>query len=191
MTNVIRPERGVKGPAGAPGAADGAGSPAADALEISRLLVDVLQLGHMGRGGAPHAGGVTAPIPGALEAAANPRSGPGGPLTSHVIRAAIHVYDNGPQTISQLAVGMGISQGWASRVVDEMERAGYLQRERDPDDRRVVRVRLVPAAVERVEMVYRWRGDSVEAALEGMSAAERAAVTAFLRRFVDAARARG
>ena len=73
----------------------------------------------------------------------------------------------------------------------EMERAGYLQRERDPDDRRVVRVRLVPAAVERVEMVYRWRGDSVEEALEGMSPAERAAVTTFLRRFVDAARARG
>lgn len=191
MTNVIRPEQGVKGPAGASGAAGAAGSPAGDALEISRLLVDVLQLGHMGRGGAPRAGGATAPIPGALEAAANPRSGPGGPLTSHVIRAAIHVYDNGPQTISQLAAGMGVSQGWASRVVDEMERAGYLRRERDPDDRRVVRVRLVPAAVERVEMVYRWRGDSVEAALEGMSADERAAVTAFLRRFVDAARARG
>ncbi len=134
---------------------------------------------------------MTAPIPGALEAAAGARPGPGGPLTSHVIRAAIHVYDNGPQTISQLAAGMGVSQGWASRVVDEMERAGYLERERDPDDRRVVRVRLVPAAVERVEMVYRWRGDSVEEALEGMSPAERAAVTAFLRRFVDAARARG
>jgi DNA-binding MarR family transcriptional regulator len=112
-------------------------------------------------------------------------------VTSHVIRAAIHVYDNGPQTISQLAAGMGVSQGWASRVVDEMERAGYLERERDPDDRRVVRVRLVPAAVERVEMVYRWRGDSVEEALEGMSRAERATVTAFLHRFVDAARARG
>lgn len=191
MTNVIRPEGSVKGPAGATGAAGAAGSPAADALEISRLLVDVLQLGHMGRGGAPHAGGVTAPIPGALEAAASARSGPGGPLTSHVIRAAIHVYDNGPQTISQLAAGMGVSQGWASRVVDEMERAGYLERQRDPEDRRVVRVSLVPAAVGRVERAYRWRGDAVEKALQGLSPDERAAVERFLRRFVEAAQAEG
>jgi DNA-binding MarR family transcriptional regulator len=201
VTNVIRPERGVKGAAGAavpdpiptgtPSPAGAAGPPAGDALEISRLLVEVLQLGHVGRRGGPPARGETATIPGALEAAAGRSSARGGPLTSHVIRAAIHVYDNGPQTISQLAAGMGVSQGWASRVVDEMEQAGYLERERDPDDRRVVRVRLVPAAVERVEMAYRWRGDSVEEALEGMSPAERAAVRAFLRRFVDAARARG
>ena len=82
-----------------------------------------------------------------------------------------------------------MSQGWASRVVDEMERAGYVARERDPEDRRVVRVSLVPAAVERVEMAYRWRGDAVEAALEGMTPAERAAVASFLRRFVDEVRA--
>ena len=206
MTNVTRPKRGVKGaavaavqgpavpaptPAGMPSPAAAAGPPTGDALEISKLLVEVLQLGYVGRRGGPPAGGLTAAIPGALEAAAGARAARGGPLTSHVIRAAIHVYDNGPQTISQLAAGMGVSQGWASRVVDEMERAGYLERERDPDDRRVVRVRLVPAAVERVEMAYHWRGDSVEEALEGMSAAERVAVTAFLRRFVDLARTRG
>ena len=208
MTNVLQPGRGVKGAAdavapdpvpagtstgsGPAGALAGpAGSPAGDALEISRLLVEVLQLGHVGRRGGSPAGGAAATIPGALEAASAAGSARGGQLTSHVIRAAIHVYDNGPQTISQLAAGMGVSQGWASRVVDEMERAGYLARERDPDDRRVVRVRLVPAAVERVEMAYRWRGDSVEEALEGMSPAERTAVAAFLHRFVDAARARG
>ena len=49
----------------------------------------------------------------------------------------------------------------------------------------------MPAAVERVELAYRWRGDAVEAALEGMSAAERAAVEQFLRRFVEAARVEG
>lgn len=208
MANVIRPDRGVKGaagaavpdpipavpnpiPAGSPSLAGAAGPPAGDALEISKLLVEVLQLGHVGRRGGSPTGGATTRIPKARETTTGARAARGGPVTSHVIRAAIHVYDNGPQTISQLAAGMGVSQGWASRVVDEMERAGYLERERDPDDRRVVRVRLAPAAIERVEMAYRWRGDSVEEALEGMSPAERAAVTAFLHRFVDAARARG
>ena len=183
---------GGPSPAGTVGPPAGAvGPPVGDAIEISRLLVEVLQLGHVGRRGGPPSGGETATIPLAREASTGASSARRGPLTSHLIRAAIHVYDNGPQTISQLAAGMGVSQGWASRIVDEMERAGYLERERDPDDRRVVRVRLVPAAVERVEMAYRWRGDSVEEALEGMSPAERAAVTAFLHRFVDAARARG
>jgi len=167
-------------------------APGRQALEISRLLVEVLQVGPVGRRAAPNApsheeagstfasvrtGGADGPQP--------------GPIASHAIRAAIHVYEHGPETIGQLASGIGISQGWASRVVDEMERAGYLERQRDPQDRRVVRVSLVPAAVERVERAYRWRGDAVEAALQGMSAEERTAVEQFLRRFVDAARAEG
>ena len=94
-------------------------------------------------------------------------------------------------TIGQLADGLGISQGWASRLCDDMERAGYLERERDASDRRVVRVRLSALAVERVELAYRWRGDAVEAAFAGMSAADRAVVQAFLRRFVEAVRTRG
>lgn len=159
------------------------------ALEISKLLVEVLQVGHVGRRGAQEsgssAGGATSRRPDAV--AGIPTQA--GPISSHVIRAAIHIYGNGPQTIGQLATGLGVSQGWASRVVDEMERAGYVARERDPEDRRVVRVSLVPAAVERVEMAYRWRGDAVEAALEGMTPAERAAVASFLRRFVDEVRA--
>jgi DNA-binding MarR family transcriptional regulator len=206
VTNVIRQKQDVKEtaavrdpapavtdplPAGPPPPAGAARPPAGDALEISRLLVEVLQLGRVGRRGGSPAGDATARIRGARETATSSRAARGGPVTSHVIRAAIHVYENGPQTITQLAAGMGVSQGWASRVVDEMDRAGYVERDRDPDDRRVVRVRLVPAAIERVEIAYRWRGDSVEDALEGMSSAERAAVTTFLQRFVDAARARG
>jgi DNA-binding MarR family transcriptional regulator len=189
VTNVSRPGDGVKGDGTETAGPVPSGH---QALEISRLLVEVLGVGHVGRRGAMDAAAHEAAAAHFTAGAGGGKGGPEpGPLASHVIRAAIHVYEHGPQTIGQLAAGIGISQGWASRVVDEMERAGYLQRERDPDDRRVVRVRLVPAAVERVEMVYRWRGDSVEEALEGMSPAERAAVTAFLRRFVDAARARG
>jgi len=53
--------------------------------------------------------------------------------------------------VGQLASGLGISYGWASRVVEELEAAHYLVRERDTDDRRVVRVRLNPDAVDEVE----------------------------------------
>jgi len=147
-------------------------------------------VGHAGRRGGPDSGASreqgSEPAP---DAGAGGAGGGAGPLSSHVIRAAIHIYGNGPQTIGQLAAGLGVSQGWASRVVDELERADYVERKRDPGDRRVVRVSLVPTAVERVEKAYRWRGDAVEAALEDLSPAEQAAVVKFLRRFLDEVRA--
>ncbi len=187
MTNVSGGDEAVKDAPPGPAGSNDAGR---DALEVSKLLVEVLQVGHMTRRSGEDA--TTAPAgaehefaAGGVGAHAHPQAGP---IASHVIRAAIHIYGKGPQTIGQLATGIGVSQGWASRVVDEMERAGYVERQRDPDDRRVVRVTLVPAAVARVERVYRWRGDAVEAALEGLSDAERAVVIGFLRRFVSAAR---
>lgn len=192
MTNVSGGEAPVKGSA-VDAAPDAAGHPLGrDAVEISKLLVEVLQVGHVGRRSGADAGptGDTGEMHAATPAAGVPGGRPG-PLSSHVIRAAIHIYGNGPQTIGQLATGLGVSQGWASRVVDEMERAGYVVRERDPDDRRVVRVSLAPAAVARVEKAYRWRGDAVEAALEGMTPHERDVVARFLRRFVDEVRASG
>jgi DNA-binding MarR family transcriptional regulator len=165
-----------------------------DALEISRLLVEVLQVGHAGRRTTDHeaaAAAIQDSLASGRAGAAAAAAAAGNPLSSHVIRAAIYVFAHGPQTIGQLAAGLGVSQGWASRVVDEMEQAGYLERRRDTADRRVVRVYLTTLAEGRVEAAYRWRGDAVEVALEGMTDTERAAVAAFLRRFVEAARAIG
>ncbi len=190
MTNVSGPGEDVKR-----SATSVVSQAERDALEISRLLVEVLQVGHAGRRtGIDHEAAAAAAIQGSMaagragEAAATAAASP---LASHVIRAAIYVYAHGPQTIGQLATGLGVSQGWASRVVDEMEQAGYLQRTRDEADRRVVRVSLTEMAVSRVEAAYRWRGDAVEAALEGMPQEDRTAVAAFLRRFVEVARAEG
>jgi DNA-binding MarR family transcriptional regulator len=185
VPNVAAQGRAVKRPATAT-------SPGPEALEISRLLVEVLRVGYVGEragpDGASHdANGAPTARDGSV-AAMRPAAGPS---SAHVIRAAIHIHEEGPQTIGQLARGLGISQGWASRVVDELERAGYVERERDPADRRVVRVRLTPMAVERVERAYRWRGGAVEAALTGMESRERAAVADFLRRFLESVRASG
>ncbi len=200
MTNASAGDESVRGTrataaAEAPGEVAGAPDIAhmpigRAAVEISKLLVEVLHAGHADRRGGPDAGMAGGGAPPASPVAGAPgMPAHAGQIASHVVRAAIHIYGDGPQTIGQLASGLGVSQGWASRLVDEMERAGYVARERDPGDRRVVRVRLVPAAVERVEQAYRWRGDAVEAALEGMSPEERAAVARFLRRFVDEVRA--
>lgn len=51
---------------------------------------------------------------------------------------------DGPQTPGRLAQLMGITTGGAiTAVIDRLERAGYVRRTRDPDDRRRVIVELV------------------------------------------------
>jgi DNA-binding MarR family transcriptional regulator len=69
--------------------------------------------------------------------------------------------------------------------VDELEAAGYLIRERDAADRRIVRVRLNPEMRPEVERAYRWRGRVVEEALEPLGESEREAVRLFLRRVTE------
>jgi DNA-binding MarR family transcriptional regulator len=178
VTNVSRRDDPVKPP---------------EAMEITGLLAEVIRTGQIARAAAPAAGAAEGPGGPATTRAIAGSSASGEGAVSlpspHVIRAAIFIHENGPQTIGQLARGLGASQGWTSRIVDELERAGYVEKTRDAADRRVVRVGLTPMAEERVEKAARWRGDSVEAALAGMSPQERAAVVTFLRRFLERSQA--
>jgi DNA-binding MarR family transcriptional regulator len=50
----------------------------------------------------------------------------------------------GPMTAGQLAKITGLTTGAITGVIDRLEKAGYVQRERDPQDRRRVIVSLVP-----------------------------------------------
>jgi DNA-binding MarR family transcriptional regulator len=142
-------------------------------IETGKLIVELLNSSH-----ATRRSGVAA-TPGSAHAHVSP----------HAIRAAIHLYQHGELTVGELGRGLGISRGWASRVVEELELAGYLERERGLDDRRVVTVRLRPASIAEVERAYRWQGDAVEAALAPFDDAERAVIQDFLRRLVDELRA--
>jgi len=159
-----------------------------EALETSKLLVEFLHATYATR---------RKPLAGAQEpdsgASAHPgEAGPGGGgMSEHAVRAAIHVYQHGERTVGQISSGLVISYGWASRVVEELEAAHYVIRERDASDRRVVRVRLDEAALEQVERAYAWRGEAVSRALEPLSESERAAVRLFLRRVIDLMREAG
>ena len=143
------------------------------AIETGKLIVELLNSGHATRRSD------AAALPGSAHAHVSP----------HAIRAAIQLYQHGEMTIGELGQGLGISRGWASRVIEELEVAGYVERERRLDDRRVVKVRLRPASIAEVERAYRWRGDAVEAALEPFDDAERIVIQRFLRRVVDEMRA--
>jgi DNA-binding MarR family transcriptional regulator len=141
-----------------------------EAFETSRLVVDLLHAAHASRrtGAAP---GGEAPDGGTGRA----------PASDHAIRAAIYLYQHGERTVGQMATGLGISRGWASRVADELVERGHAARLGDPGDRRVVRLRLTERSLAEIERAYRWRGDVVAAALAEHGPAERAAIRRFLR----------
>jgi len=143
-------------------------------FETSRLLVELIHAAHASRRAAEPATSA-APTPGGLHEAQ---------ASDHAIRAAIHIYQHGERTVGQLAAGLGISRGWASRVAEELVERGHVARESDPGDRRIVHLRLTERSLAEIERSYRWRGDVVAAALAEHDPAEREAIRRFLRRVI-------
>jgi DNA-binding MarR family transcriptional regulator len=59
-----------------------------------------------------------------------------------------------PLTAGQLAELTGLTTGAVTGVLDRLENAGYVRRERDPADRRRVVVRLVPEEMARIQPMF-------------------------------------
>lgn len=60
----------------------------------------------------------------------------------------------GPTTAGQLAVHTGLTTGAMTAVIDRLERAGFVRRRRDPNDRRRVLVTALPRSVGRIQPLY-------------------------------------
>ena len=149
--------------------------PSDDASDVSQLLVELIHVVYATRD---------------MDAAEETSTHGGEPLphpavSAHAIRAAMHIGRHGSRTVGEIADGLGISIGWASRVVSELEASGMVVRTSDPGDRRVVRVSLSEEATDVVEHAYRWRAEAIDRALAPLDPAGRAAVRTFLRRAVD------
>lgn len=53
---------------------------------------------------------------------------------------------DGPRTPAELAVGANVTRATMTGLIDTLERDGFVKREPDPDDRRMMSVRLTPKA---------------------------------------------
>ena len=67
-------------------------------------------------------------------------------LTARQMRAVLYLAGGEPHTMGDIAAGLGIGRAAASEMVDRLVEKGVALRDADPDDRRVVRVRLAPQA---------------------------------------------
>ncbi|MCX4723689.1 MarR family transcriptional regulator [Streptomyces sp. NBC_01020] len=82
--------------------------------------------------------------------------------------------------VSDAAKELYVAGNSVSTLVNQLTRAGYLTRESDPDDRRSVRLRLTPAAHERLRDWQTRRGELVRAQVARLSDEDRAALAAAL-----------
>jgi DNA-binding MarR family transcriptional regulator len=92
------------------------------------------------------------------------------PATYAQMKVLVHLAEYGPQTMGELAQGLRITTPSATGLVNPLADIGMVVRERDGQDRRVVRVRLSAEAEVIARDVLAKRRHDIEAALEGMDA---------------------
>ncbi|WP_369390232.1 MarR family winged helix-turn-helix transcriptional regulator [Streptomyces sp. CG1] len=93
-----------------------------------------------------------------------------------------------PLTVRQIADMTGLTTGSATRLVDRLERGGYVARTSDPRDRRRVLVAPVPERVARVTAVWDELGRTWQTLLDEHSEDELKAITRHMRRANDLSR---
>ncbi|MFC5188150.1 MarR family winged helix-turn-helix transcriptional regulator [Actinomadura harenae] len=90
-----------------------------------------------------------------------------------------------PLTVKQIADMTGLTTGSATRLVDRLERQGYVTRAPDPQDRRRVLVSPAPERVARVTAVWDDLGQGWQALLDEHTDEELAVITRHMRRAHD------
>jgi DNA-binding MarR family transcriptional regulator len=95
---------------------------------------------------------------------------------------------DGPLTTGQIAELTGLTSGSATRLVDRLERAGYVTRQRDSADRRRVLVEPVPAATGRITALWDELGAGWRAMFDDYTEQELALLIRHMRRTAELSR---
>lgn len=89
-------------------------------------------------------------------------------------------------TAGEIAIHSGLSTGAVTGVIDRLERAGYVRRVRDPDDRRKVLVEVSPTTVSRYGEAFKGLSSAVDQALGGYTGPEVATIERYLGELIKA-----
>lgn len=93
--------------------------------------------------------------------------------------------EGGPVTTGRIAELTGLTTGSATRLVDRLERAGYVTRARDTEDRRRVLVSLAPGRTAELGALWRRLNGTWGTMFDVYSDAEVALLIAHMRRTVE------
>ncbi|MFC9125594.1 MarR family winged helix-turn-helix transcriptional regulator [Streptomyces sp. NPDC057099] len=104
-------------------------------------------------------------------------------------RAAVailtHIAGSDPPRPGVLAARLSVEASHVTRQLRQLERAGYVVRFPDPDDRRAQRVQLTEAGLVAAERMREVRRRGMEMALSAWPAEELLQLAGFLRRLLD------
>ncbi len=92
------------------------------------------------------------------------------------------IFLRGQASAGELAEATGLTSGAATALIDRLERAGYVQRTRDPGDGRRVVVRARPHAIAPIAAVYAPLQERMFALWSSYSERELEVIADFLRR---------
>ncbi|MGP4009520.1 MarR family winged helix-turn-helix transcriptional regulator [Streptomyces sp. 4N124] len=93
--------------------------------------------------------------------------------------------EGGPVTTGRIAELTGLTTGSATRLVDRLERAGYVVRERDAGDRRRVLVATVPEKTAEFGRMWERLSGGWSALFDDLDEAELALIIGHMRRTVE------
>ncbi|MEV0399541.1 MarR family transcriptional regulator [Actinoallomurus sp. NPDC050550] len=94
----------------------------------------------------------------------------------------------GPVTTGEIARLTGLASGSASRLVDRLEKAGFVQRQPDPNDRRRALVALAPDAAARISEAWETPGKAFGTVLERYTDEQLEIIADYLRQAADVGR---
>lgn len=100
-----------------------------------------------------------------------------------------HLHHEGPMAPGKLAGLMGLTSGTMTALLDRVEKAGFLRRDHNPEDRRGLLINLTPAGQHAMQWLYGQYEDVVRNALArvpGLTADQLQAVLGILSESLSA-----
>jgi DNA-binding MarR family transcriptional regulator len=95
----------------------------------------------------------------------------------------------GPLSPSGLARLLQVHPATMTGVLDRLEAEGWIARQRDPDDRRAVLIRVIGGRVRELMGHYAGMNEAIDRIAAGYDAEQIAVISDFLTRLVEAGRA--
>ncbi|ABS28321.1 MarR family winged helix-turn-helix transcriptional regulator [Anaeromyxobacter sp. Fw109-5] len=105
-------------------------------------------------------------------------------LTPPQIHALLWLGHDGPLTMGELARRVAVTEKTVTGIVDRLERDGHLKRERDAEDRRLVRARLTSGGEQLFRRIDADIEDRITALLGALDLDDRRALTRILDKLV-------